>query len=121
MRKSPIRVKNLIRDHNFEFHFSIKILSFLKKKSLLSSFVILISTNLHACNFSTSTWTLDSRIFIVKLALERIRYVVANTFRTVEYPGEILALVFDAREVLRGFNVYPVARFICRARAIAKE
>lgn len=46
---------------------------------------------------------------------------MTNTFGAVEDAGEVLAIVLDAREVLRGLDVDSVARFIRRTRAIAEQ
>lgn len=77
--------------------------------------------DLHARHLAPSARALQRRVQISKFTLERVRYVVTNSFRAVEDAGQVPALVLDAREVLRRLNVDPITGFIRRRCAIAKQ
>lgn len=64
---------------------------------------------------------LERRLRIAKLAPKRVRDVDAHTFGAVERAGQRLAVISDARVLLRVLRVEPETRLVDDVRTVLEQ
>jgi hypothetical protein len=74
----------------------------------------------HTRHFPAPSRTLYYRIRVMKLALKHFSYVVTNAICAIKDARQVLAILFDARVVLRVFEVETLTRLTHKIRTVVK-